>query len=33
MEVCEKGNKIEQCNASMKYLANVIDCVMKESTP
>ncbi len=33
IEVGATGNTIEQCNASMKYLANVIDCVMKESTP
>jgi len=31
IEVGATGNTIEQCNGSMKYLANVIDIVMKES--
>ena len=32
IEVGATGNKIEQCNGSMKYLANVLDVVMKENT-
>lgn len=31
IEVGATGNTIEQCNGSMKYLANIIDCVMKEN--
>lgn len=31
IEVGATGNTIEQCNGSMKYLANVLDSVMKES--
>lgn len=30
IEVGATGNTIEQCNGSMKYLANVIDEVMKD---
>ena len=30
IEVGATGNTLEQCNNSMKYLANVLDCVMKE---
>lgn len=30
IEVGATGNTIEQCKASMKYLANVVDEVMKE---
>lgn len=30
IEVGATGNTLEQCNGSMKYLANVLDCVMKE---
>lgn len=30
IEVGATGNTIEQCNGSMKYLANVIDSVMKD---
>ena len=30
IEVGATGNTLEQCNGSMKYLANVIDCVMKD---
>lgn len=32
IEVGATGNTIEQCNTSMKYLANVIDAVMKDCT-
>ncbi len=32
IEVGATGNTIEQCNGSMKYLANVIEAVMKEGT-
>ena len=31
IEVGATGNTIEQCNGSMKFLANVIDEVMKEN--
>lgn len=31
IEVGATGNTIEQCNNSMKYLASVIDSVMKEN--
>lgn len=30
IEVGATGNTIEQCSGSMKYLANVLDCVMKD---
>ncbi len=30
IEVGATGNTLEQCNNSMKYLANVLDSVMKE---
>ena len=30
IEVGATGNTLEECNGSMKYLANVIDAVMKE---
>lgn len=30
IEVGATGNTIEQCNNSMKFLANVIDAVMKD---
>ncbi len=30
IEVGATGNTLEQCNTSMKYLANVIDSVMKD---
>ena len=30
IEVGATGNTIEQCNGSMKYLANVLDYVMKK---
>lgn len=30
VEVGATGNTIEQCNGSMKYLANVIDAVMQD---
>lgn len=30
IEVGATGNTVEQCNTSMKYLANVIDCVMRD---
>lgn len=31
IEVGATGNTLEQCNGSMKYLANVIDLVMQEN--